>query len=446
MVAAFTLTAFPFFHKFSFLFHSSTVWHPQAAPEDTKVVVTLTPRSHSVLFEVEDRGSGIPYSLREKIFKPWVKLTGANVAGVGLGLTICRAAMDEMEGTISCARRKDNQRGSRFKIALPRSTQTSHFSLSGSCEDEEDELQYRMGHSPPAPSETFFRVKNAFHFVKNLIDVAHSVTLQVLTDLNVRVSFLTQRQELVAGSALSVSLIGAVWGVLCTYFEIGSAAGLAVYATLGYLAVALLPIYISRVLGAAITVGIFYTATQMPIGICTNAWRIIHSLVPFIGALFLSQQKLMILTWLLIAVTSVLINFHHDECNIKSYSGDYLFSVMMIAYYVIVFLCCCTYEMQWRVHNGLREQFLKNMSRELRTPLHAVVCAGDLLLERVSWAHVDDFDHVQTIVGCGKLLVSLLNQNLDCGLMTALRKKPLERKQKSFSPNQVRDHIMFKRD
>ena len=69
----------------------------QVSPAKSTVTVSLDTRGDMVEFSVEDEGPGVPVAMREMIFQPWVKLNGdANSAGLGLGLTICRTAMEEL--------------------------------------------------------------------------------------------------------------------------------------------------------------------------------------------------------------------------------------------------------------------------------------------------------------------------------------------------------------
>jgi signal transduction histidine kinase len=67
---------------------------------------------------VEDDGPGVAAEHRERIFQPWVQLTGSGRAGgLGLGLSICRRLVEAHGGEISLAERPGG--GCRFSFTLP---------------------------------------------------------------------------------------------------------------------------------------------------------------------------------------------------------------------------------------------------------------------------------------------------------------------------------------
>ncbi len=67
---------------------------------------------------VEDDGPGVAAEHRERIFQPWVQLTGGGRAGgLGLGLSICRRLVEAHGGEISLAERPGG--GCRFSFTLP---------------------------------------------------------------------------------------------------------------------------------------------------------------------------------------------------------------------------------------------------------------------------------------------------------------------------------------
>jgi signal transduction histidine kinase len=63
---------------------------------------------------VDDDGPGIPESMRDTLFKPFVT---TKHKGNGLGLAICRKIVEEHGGTLDFAR--DRRAGARFQIKLP---------------------------------------------------------------------------------------------------------------------------------------------------------------------------------------------------------------------------------------------------------------------------------------------------------------------------------------
>ena len=71
-------------------------------------------RRNWVEIEVSDTGKGIPDAIRETLFTP-VKSTKGEGHG-GLGLSIVKQLVDDMEGIIAC---HTGQQGTSFRILLP---------------------------------------------------------------------------------------------------------------------------------------------------------------------------------------------------------------------------------------------------------------------------------------------------------------------------------------
>ena len=67
-----------------------------------------------VVVEVSDTGPGIPESIRERLFEPFVS---SKESGTGLGLTISRRIVEQHGGTIEAANR--HQGGALFSVHLP---------------------------------------------------------------------------------------------------------------------------------------------------------------------------------------------------------------------------------------------------------------------------------------------------------------------------------------
>jgi PAS domain S-box-containing protein len=87
----------------------------EAQPRDARVVLAVeTSRGGSILLSVEDDGPGVPESLRDSLFKPFVS---TKQKGNGLGLAICRKVVEEHGGTLDLAPRR--AKGARFEIRLP---------------------------------------------------------------------------------------------------------------------------------------------------------------------------------------------------------------------------------------------------------------------------------------------------------------------------------------
>jgi len=68
----------------------------------------------SVVIDVDDRGGGIPESVRARVFDPFFSTKGE---GTGLGLAITRHIVEAHAGTVTCQAREGG--GTRFRIALP---------------------------------------------------------------------------------------------------------------------------------------------------------------------------------------------------------------------------------------------------------------------------------------------------------------------------------------
>ena len=67
-----------------------------------------------LVLEVADRGEGLPTELADRIFEPFVS---TKVAGMGLGLAICKRIVEEHGGTIQARNRPDG--GTVFRVTLP---------------------------------------------------------------------------------------------------------------------------------------------------------------------------------------------------------------------------------------------------------------------------------------------------------------------------------------
>jgi signal transduction histidine kinase len=73
------------------------------SPEGGTVRVALQPLQHKVRFEVTDEGPGIPPAFREQVFEKFAQADATDrraQGGSGLGLTICKALVERMQGQI----------------------------------------------------------------------------------------------------------------------------------------------------------------------------------------------------------------------------------------------------------------------------------------------------------------------------------------------------------
>ena len=87
----------------------------QASPEGTRTTVELEERDGRLVFEIRDRGPGIPAGEAERIFEPFHT---TRVRGTGLGLAVARRVVSLHGGTIAARNRPDG--GASFVLELPR--------------------------------------------------------------------------------------------------------------------------------------------------------------------------------------------------------------------------------------------------------------------------------------------------------------------------------------
>src|SRR5512135_1091497 len=85
-------------------------------PPETPIELSAAVQNGEIIFEIADRGSGIPPGEEERIFDKFVR-SAATGAGIGLGLTICRAIITAHGGRIWAANRQGG--GAIFRFSLP---------------------------------------------------------------------------------------------------------------------------------------------------------------------------------------------------------------------------------------------------------------------------------------------------------------------------------------
>ena len=76
---------------------------------------------HAVL-QVIDSGVGVDARDRERVFKPFVRLSSRvdeGVSGSGLGLAIARDLAQGMRGGLKCLAREDGESGACFELSVP---------------------------------------------------------------------------------------------------------------------------------------------------------------------------------------------------------------------------------------------------------------------------------------------------------------------------------------
>jgi signal transduction histidine kinase len=71
------------------------------APDDSRVIIALSPGADSVQLTVDDAGPGIPVEERARVFDRFYSRTSGDRGGSGLGLAIVRAIVERHGGTIS---------------------------------------------------------------------------------------------------------------------------------------------------------------------------------------------------------------------------------------------------------------------------------------------------------------------------------------------------------
>jgi two-component system sensor histidine kinase HydH len=87
----------------------------QASPEGVRVEASAAEEGGRLVFEVRDRGEGIPAGEEERIFEPFHT---RKVRGTGLGLAVARRIVERHGGTITARGRPEG--GAVFRIAIPR--------------------------------------------------------------------------------------------------------------------------------------------------------------------------------------------------------------------------------------------------------------------------------------------------------------------------------------
>lgn len=91
------------------------------SPPGSEVVIDIEAAPNALIFRVVDQGRGIPEAQLESIFERFRQVEATDARrqrGIGLGLAICRAIVQQHGGTITAARNLD--RGSTFTVTIPR--------------------------------------------------------------------------------------------------------------------------------------------------------------------------------------------------------------------------------------------------------------------------------------------------------------------------------------
>jgi two-component system nitrogen regulation sensor histidine kinase GlnL len=68
-----------------------------------------------ILIRIEDNGPGLPETVKDNLFTPFISTKG--IGHSGLGLSIVKKAVGDLGGTIDCS--SEPERGTVFEIGLP---------------------------------------------------------------------------------------------------------------------------------------------------------------------------------------------------------------------------------------------------------------------------------------------------------------------------------------
>jgi signal transduction histidine kinase len=88
------------------------------APESGKIEVTAHASEHGFKIRVADNGPGIPDSIRDSLFQPFV--SHGKEKGIGLGLTVVQKIMQGHGGTVAIV--KTSSQGTVFELVFPQAT------------------------------------------------------------------------------------------------------------------------------------------------------------------------------------------------------------------------------------------------------------------------------------------------------------------------------------
>jgi signal transduction histidine kinase len=86
----------------------------EAMPGGGPIDVSVAAEGMGVVVDVDDRGGGVPESIRARVFDPFFSTKGE---GTGLGLAITRHIVESHGGSVTCQPRDGG--GTRFRVTLP---------------------------------------------------------------------------------------------------------------------------------------------------------------------------------------------------------------------------------------------------------------------------------------------------------------------------------------
>jgi signal transduction histidine kinase len=90
------------------------------SPKEGPIEIGVQPSPEWVQLTVSDRGDGVPREQQQRIFERFARLRPEDGAGVGLGLAIAKAIVDQHGGKIWVESSGVPGEGSTFYVRLPR--------------------------------------------------------------------------------------------------------------------------------------------------------------------------------------------------------------------------------------------------------------------------------------------------------------------------------------
>ena len=86
------------------------------SPESSKVIISIEPRSKSLVFSVQDFGRGIEQKYQSRVFEKFFQIPGSIPGGSGIGLAISREIVEKQGGKL--AMESEFGKGSKFSFEL----------------------------------------------------------------------------------------------------------------------------------------------------------------------------------------------------------------------------------------------------------------------------------------------------------------------------------------
>ena len=413
--------------------------HSQASPEDGLITLYTKEISHYTFIDILDEGCGVPAGLRKKIFQPWVKLTDANVPGVGLGLTICQSVVHEMGGDIMCRERGDGRDGTRISFCIPsirgyeqclplakRLLRSRDRVLeqagAGGCmlgkkmmqkEQEVSKAARKREYSMQRES-VFLRGKRYMSCKwAQLKNWSLSLKQRIEAEVQARLMAANHGQGLHSATALIFFLIALTWSFMYLIMARYSLFCVTLSAAGGYYAALRVGGLHSVFLISATTAG-GIMMTSVILGCLSTSARVMMIIVPILSSILCPNSRVTFLTWMMTATPMCLLQLDFMLFDVQVERHIVLDILIDISFVGVVVLLANVFEKQWKVLETLREKFLCSMSQEIRTPLHGVMCAAEVILDRNTLPD-RDIENVKTIIGSAQLLSSLASNLLDAG-------------------------------